>query len=172
MIIETSRLYLRELTMNDIEALKLIFLDKENMKHYTHIFNEESVIQWIKRNQDRYQVFGFGLWAVCLKETNEVIGDCGLTMQNINGFIRPEVGFHMRKDMQRNGFAKEVANAVIAWTFQHTPFNEVYAYMKVSNIPSQKTAKAIGCEAIETYIDNDGYSHKVFRITKNNIYKV
>lgn len=33
----------------------------------------------------RYESEGFGLWAVVLKETGEMIGDCGITMQNIHG---------------------------------------------------------------------------------------
>lgn len=44
---------------------------------------------------ERYRVFGFGLWAVCLKITGEMIGDCGLTIQNINGTIFPEIGYHI-----------------------------------------------------------------------------
>ena len=60
----------------------------------------------------RYQIFGFGLWAVCLKDTGERIGDCGLTMQNIGGVIKPEIGYHIRKDMQRKGYAGEAAAAV------------------------------------------------------------
>lgn len=49
-------------------------------------------------NRDvQYKIFGFGLWAVVLKETDEVIGDCGLTMQIINGQIKPEIGYHIRK---------------------------------------------------------------------------
>ena len=54
-------------------------------------------------------MLGFGLWAVCLKETGEMIGDCGLTMQFINHTIKPEIGYHIRKDYQRNGYAKEAA---------------------------------------------------------------
>jgi len=51
------------------------------------------------------------MWAVCLKETDEMIGDCGLTMQLIGGEIKPEIGYHIRADKQRNGFAKEASIA-------------------------------------------------------------
>lgn len=54
--------------------------------------------------------------AVCLKETGELIGDCGLIMQNIGGVIKPEIGYHICKDMQRKGFAKEAASSVRDWT--------------------------------------------------------
>ena len=76
----------------------------------------------ISKNIERYNIFGFGLWAVCLKESGDMIGDCGLTMQIINGQIRPEIGCHIRKDRQRKGYAKEAAAAVRNWTFENTPF--------------------------------------------------
>ena len=55
---------------------------------------------WIERNVNRYRKDGFGLWAVCLKDTGELIGDCGLTLQNIHGEILPEIGYHIRRDCQ------------------------------------------------------------------------
>lgn len=55
------------------------------MEHYPYTFDENRVRNWITKNIERYSIFGFGLWAVVLKETDELIGDCGLTMQNIKG---------------------------------------------------------------------------------------
>ena len=117
MIIETNRLFLREMTENDFEALYKVLSDSDVMKHYPYTFDDVRVRSWIQRNMERYQIFGFGLWAVCLKETGEMIGDCGLTMQVINGQIKPEIGYHIRADKQRKGYAKEAAIAVRDWTF-------------------------------------------------------
>jgi len=44
-----------------------------------------------------------------LKEMGEVMGDCGLIMQIINGQIKPEIGYHIQKDCQRRGYASENA---------------------------------------------------------------
>jgi len=145
-VIETRRLFLREMTGNDYKALYKILADSDIMKHYPYTFDEERVKNWIKKNIERYRIFGFGLWAVCLRENSEMIGDCGLTMQNICGVIKPEIGYHIRKDMQRNGYASEAARAVRDWTFENTPFREIYSYMNDTNIPSKKTAMAYGCD--------------------------
>lgn len=122
MIIETNRLFLREMTENDFEALYKVLSDSDVMKHYPYTFDDVRVRNWIQRNMERYQIFGFGLWAVCLKETGEMIGDCGLTMQLINGQIKPEIGYHIRADKQRKGYAKEAAIAVRDLAFNNTPF--------------------------------------------------
>lgn len=130
MIIETNRLFLREMTENDFEALYKVLSDSDVMKHYPYTFDDVRVRNWIQRNMERYQIFGFGLWAVCLKETGEMIGDCGLTMQLINGQIKPEIGYHIRADKQRKGYAKEAAIAVRDLAFNNTPFNVLYSYIK------------------------------------------
>ena len=80
MRIETERLYLREMTAADYEALYAVLADSDIMQHYPYTFDEARVRGWIDRNIERYSVFVFGLWAVCLHENGEMIGDCGLTM--------------------------------------------------------------------------------------------
>lgn len=109
--IETERLVLRELNGNDFQALYEVLTDSDIMKHYPYTFDESRVQNWISKNIERYRVFGFGLWAAVLKETGGLIGDCGITMQNIDGFIRPEIGYHVGRPFQRQGFAREAARA-------------------------------------------------------------
>ena len=167
MVIETERLILREMTENDFEALHKVLADSDTMQHYPYTFDENRVRNWIARNTERYRIFGFGLWAVCLKETGEVIGDCGLTMQLIGGEIKPEIGYHIRADKQRNGFAKEASIAVRDWTFNNTPFNVIYSYMKHTNEPSAKTAVAYGCKLTDEFNDDVNEITKVFAISRD-----
>jgi len=166
MILETERLILREMTMNDYEALYRVLADSDIMQHYPYSFDETRVRNWIERNIERYKIFGFGLWAVCLKDTGEMIGDCGLTMQIIHGVIKPEIGYHIRHDMQRKGIAKEAASAVRDWTFENLPFNEIYSYMKYTNIPSAKSAMSWGCKFVEEFEDEVNEKTRVYSISR------
>jgi len=153
MRIDSGRLFLREMTMDDFDALYKVLADKEIMQHYPYTFDEERVRAWIQRNMDRYEKFGFGLWAVCLKETGEMIGDCGLTLQNIEGEMLPEIGYHIRADQQRKGYAREAAAAVRDWAFANTDYPALYSYCKYTNVPSYKTAEAIGMHFEKEYPD-------------------
>lgn len=162
MILETERLFLREMTADDQAALSAVLADRENMRYYPCAFDEARVKNWIVRNRERYLRDGFGLWAVCLKETGELIGDCGLTMQRINGTIRPEIGYHIRRDCQRKGYAKEAASAVRDWAFSHTSFRFLYSYMKKSNTPSSATARSLGMRLVEEYRDEEGEQTVVY----------
>ena len=152
-ILETKRLFLREMTMSDLDALFAVLGDKEIMQHYPYSFDEERVRSWIERNMKRYTDDGFGLWAVCLKDTGEMIGDCGLTLQNIDGQMLPEIGYHIRKDQQRKGYAKEAAAAVRDWAFQNTEYPALYSYCKYTNVGSFKTAESIGMHFEKEYED-------------------
>ena len=136
MILETNRLLLREMKPDDFQALSLVLGDPETMWHYPYTFDGQHVRDWIERNMNRYRKDGFGLWAVCLKDTGEMIGDCGLTLQNINGEILPEIGYHIRRDCQRKGYAKEAAGAVRDWAFRNTDYPALYSYCKYTNVPS------------------------------------
>ena len=153
MILETERLFLREMTMDDFDSLYAVLADPEIMQHYPYSFDEERVRSWIERNMKRYTDDGFGLWAVCLKDTGEMIGDCGLTLQNIDGQMLPEIGYHIRKDQQRRGYAKEAAAAVRDWAFGNTEYPALYSYCKYTNVGSFKTAESIGMHFEKEYED-------------------
>ncbi len=166
MKMETKRLFLREMTPEDFDALDTVLADSDIMQHYPYTFDKARVQNWINKNIDRYRVFGFGLWAVCLNSTAEMIGDCGLTMQNINGSILPEIGYHIAKAHQRQGYAKEAVKAVRDWTFTNTTFGMVYSYMKKSNIPSSATARANGMTLLTEFTDKEGEQTVVFGISR------
>ena len=158
--LETERLILREMTMEDFDPLYVVLADPDIMQHYPYAFDEERVRSWIERNRDRYQQYGFGLWAVCLKDNGEMIGDCGLTLQNIYGKQLPEIGYHILKCQQHNGYAKEAAAAVRDWAFKTTSYPALYSYCKYTNIPSIKTAESIGMKPYLEYEDQDnGVTH-------------
>ena len=165
-IIETQRLLLQELSPEDFDALYAVLADSDIMQHYPYTFDAGRVQRWIAWNMERYQKDGFGLWAVVLKESGEMIGDCGLTMQNINGSIQPEIGYHIAKAHQRQGYAKEAARACRDWAFENTPFNRVYSYMKKANIPSSATARANGMRLVEEFTDKEGEQTVVYAITR------
>ena len=148
-IIQTERLTLREMTHDDYDILYAVLSDSDIMRHYPYTFDEKRVRGWIDRNRHRYSDFGFGLWAVCLAENGVMIGDCGLTIQNINGTILPEIGYHIAKIHQNKGYATEAARAVRDWTFTVTPFRSLYSYMKT-----------------DEFIDDKGERSLVYQITR------
>ena len=100
MVMETERLLLREYTPEDFDTLYEILSDPETMRHYPAPFDAERTKRWIDWNLENYEKYGFGLWAVVLKETGEFIGDCGITRSAIIS-IKSTGGGAMQKKWPR-----------------------------------------------------------------------
>lgn len=171
-IIETEHLALRELTTNDLESWHQILSDQETMQYYPKVFDLDKTKSWINWNIDNYSRYGFGLWAIILKETNQFIGDCGITMQNIygDGNLFPEIGYHIDKRFWRKGYATLASKACLKYVFEHTKFNEVFSYQKWTNIPSRRVAEKMGMSLREEYEDEKNEKTSVYSITREEFY--
>lgn len=167
MILETKRLILRELTENDFSDLYEVLSDSDVTAYYPYTFDENRVKGWIERNIERYKTDGFGLWAVVLKENGRMIGDCGITMQNIDGEKLPEVGYHIHKDFRRKGYASEAAAGCIEYGFSTLGFDKIYSYMKYTNEPSRRTAEKNGMKFVKQYSAPDNSFTKVYAISRD-----
>ena len=165
-MIETERLLLRDYTPGDFDALYEIISDAETMAHYPAPYDRAGTQRWLDWCLDCYARCGFGLWAAVLKETGEFIGDCGLTLQNIDGETLPEIGYHIHKKYWRRGYAKEAARAVRDWAFANTEYNTLYSYMNYTNEASWRTAMANGMKKVKEYADAKNTVHYVFAITR------
>lgn len=167
-MIETERLILRELREEDFEALFSVLADSDILRHSPYTFDEKRVRNWIAKNRARYGVWGFGLWAVVWRETGEMIGDCGLTVQEIDEAFCPEIGYHIAARFQRRGIASEAARAVRDWAFERTPFRELFSYMKADNLPSRAVARKNGMRLVREFTDAEGEKTSVFSIRRED----
>ena len=165
-ILETHRLRIRRYTHADFDALYAILSDPETMKYYPKPYDRAGVTRWINWCLDSYEKHGFGLWALERKDTGEFIGDCGISMQHIDGEWLPEIGYHIHKAFWRQGYAKEAFAAVRDWFFENTACDCVYSYMNQENLPSWSTAASGGMTRIKAYEDKDEALY-VYAITRS-----
>ena len=143
-ICETERLYLRELNQNDFGALCRIMQDAETMYAYEGAFSDEEAQNWLNRQLSRYRENGFGLWAVVLKETDEMIGQCGLTIQPWKNEEVLEIGYLFQRKFWHNGYAMEAAAACKKYAFEVLKADEVCSIIRDTNLPSQRVAERNG----------------------------
>ena len=144
LILETQRLCLREMQQADYSALCKIMQDKDVMYAYEHAFSDDEVQEWLNKQLCRYRDDGFGLWAVIRKENEEMIGQCGLTMQDYNGTQVLEVGYLFQKAHWHKGYAAEAAVACKEYAFNTLNAHEVFSIIRDTNIASQNVAKRNG----------------------------
>jgi RimJ/RimL family protein N-acetyltransferase len=144
MMLETPRLRLRPLTINDTDALFGIWGDAETMKFYPAPYLREEVVALIEKQLQRYAAHGTGLWALELKETGAVIGDAGLLVQDVDGQAELEIAYHLRRDRWGNGFATEAALACRDFAFSELGKTRLISLVRPENVPSQRVAERVG----------------------------
>ncbi len=164
-ILETGRLILREFHPEDVDALSLILSDPEAMRFYVKPFDRHGTEEWITRNRQRYTKDGHGLWAMLLKAGDELIGDCGLVVQEVDGANEIEVAYHVRRDHWGQGFATEAARACRDYGFAHLGVSRLVSIIRPENIPSRRVAEKNGM-MIWKEVTRVNFPHLVYGIRR------
>ena len=139
-ILETERLYLRE------------FIHSDGF-HFYHLNNDIDVIKYTGNeafesleeankfieNYSDYKINGFGRWAVCLKETDEFLGWCGLKYESDKNEI--DLGYRFYKKYWNKGYATESAKACVDFGFSKLNMNEIVGRSYVENEASVEVLK-------------------------------
>lgn len=150
-ILETERLYLREMTQDDFPSLCNILQDEETMYAYEGAFTDSEAQEWLDRQRARYQKWGFGLWAVILKDNGKMIGQCGLTMQPWKEEEVLEVGYLFERSHWHKGYATEAATACKQYAFDVLQAKDVCSIIRDTNTASQHVAVRNGMTIEDTW---------------------
>ena len=143
--LETKRLILRPMLESDFDALHLIFTDPKVMASFgVDLFTREQMQRWLQRNLDHQKEFGCGLFSVLLKETGELIGDCGLEQMDVNGVQVAELGYDFRSQFWNLGYATEAAAAVRDYAFDVLKLPVLISLIRVGNLASKRVAEKMG----------------------------
>lgn len=151
MILETERLYLRKMNQDDFHSLCNILQDEDTMYAYEGAFSDNEVQEWLDRQISRYQKWNFGLWAVILKDTDAMIGQCGLTMQPWKDEEVLEIGYLFNRAYWHKGYATEAAIACKKYAYEMLGANEVCSIIKNTNTASQNVAIRNGMTMADTW---------------------
>lgn len=147
-IAETERLILREFTPDDAEDCYRIYTDAETMKFQGDLpenYSVEVERYYLGKHIEKYYAgFGFGLWAVILKENNRLIGRCGLLRQPLDGGEVIEVSYLLEREFWNRGYASEAASAALKLGFEKYNFRRIVAFIAPLNTASRRVAEKIG----------------------------
>lgn len=163
--IQTDRLVLRPLTFDDVESLLVVLGDAETMKWYPAPYDRDGVVRWIERNLVRYEVDGFGLLAVEDRSTGAFLGDCGPTIQFVDGEPHVELGWHMRRDRWGEGLATEGGIACRDWCWANLDVDHLISLIRPENRQSWRVAEKLGMAVWRETMHAD-LLHRVYRIER------
>lgn len=164
--IETRRLLLRLMHSRDIDALLHIFADPIVMAAFDAApFDRQQMAQWLRRNLDHQERYGYGLFAAILKANGLLVGDCGLEIMEVDGTVEAELGYDFRSDYWGHGLATEAAGAVRNYAFQVLHLPRLVSLIRQRNLASQRVAEKVGLRCI-TQITRFGQLHRVYALTQ------
>lgn len=97
--LETPRLILRSMRLDDVEPLLGVFADPQVMAAFdVPPFDHQHMHRWVQRNLNHQNEHGYGLFSVLLKHNGLLIGDCGLERMDVDGVTATELGYDFRSD--------------------------------------------------------------------------
>jgi [ribosomal protein S5]-alanine N-acetyltransferase len=145
MKIETPRLILKEFDRSDLPTLAPILADPQVMKFsIMGIYSTPQTEKAIDNFIDSYKRFGFGLWAVILKESELLIGYCGLAIDRIDNRDEPEIGYRLDYKFWGKGFATEAASASIQYGFNLIKLPYILGAAQQQNVASIRVLEKLG----------------------------
>jgi len=144
-IIETRRLVLRKLELDDAQALHPVFSDPEGTRFTLRVHSTvDETMKWIEAIRRGYEKHGFAPWAVTRKRDNGLIGYCGCGFILLDGKKEREVGYRISRSCWGQGFATEAVRATIRYTFERLSFINLVALIQPDNIASIRVAEKAG----------------------------
>jgi RimJ/RimL family protein N-acetyltransferase len=145
LIIETPRLILRHWRESDLEAMTAINQDPKVMEFLVPKSKEETQ-KFIQANIKNLEKFGYCLYPVELKQTQELIGWVGLNYTDFPAAFTPaiEIGWRLGSQYWGNGYASEAALAVRDYAFNNLGIKELVSFTVPENKRSIKLMQRLG----------------------------
>ena len=159
-ILETPRLLLRRLTINDLDDLFALYRDPEVRAYFpdgtlTYDGTKEE-LEWII--DVYYGKYGFGLWATIHKETGAFIGRCGLLPWTIEENSEVEVAYLLARAYWGQGLGTEAAQAILEYGFRELSVPRLICLIDPENKASVKVATKIGMSYEREIEDKYGWA--------------
>ena len=171
-ILETERLLLRRLVMEDFDALYKLYSDPDVRQYFPEgVLNLEETkeeLEWFLNGHPKHPELG--LWATIHKPSGKFIGRCGLIPWTIEGRHEVEIAYLLDKEFWGQGLASEGALAIRDYAFKKLGLPRLVCLIDPKNTASQKVAEKIGMtlEKQVDGIDGDNYPTLIYSVHKDH----
>ena len=151
-ILETDRCVIRELTLDDLDALFELYGDGEIDKYTDPLYPYEEEKEFQRAYiENMYRYFGYGMWLMFSKETGALIGRAGLEHREYHEEIELELGYIIGTRYQGQGLATEICEAILNYAKENTGFERINTLIEDGNVPSEKLTKKLGFVHVEDF---------------------
>jgi len=166
-ILETPRLRLRELSLDDLDFIAGLLGHPEVMRLWPKPYTRNESEVWIHKSQERYAQDGYGYWLALDRVSGQPVGQAGLLRQEVDGISETGIGYIIHHPFWRQGYATEAAAHCRDYAFAKLDRQRIVILVRPENLVSQSVAKRIGGER-ERETNFAGLVHSVFVITRQD----
>ncbi len=159
----TDRLRAREMNPYDISFVAAMLGDARVMRFYPKVLDRDESLAWIERQRGRYRDDGHGLWLIEERATGVPVGQCGVTVQEVDGAPEIEVGYLLHHDHWKRGFATEAAQAARDWAVARYPGRRIISLVRPENVASCAVAERNGMRVVGETV-RAGWTHRVYAV--------
>lgn len=163
-ILETERCVVRELTLDDLDALFELYGDGEIDKYTDPLYPYEEEKEFQRAYiENMYRYFGYGMWLVFSKETGKLMGRAGLEHREYHEEIELELGYIIGTKYQGQGYATEICEAILEYAKENTGFGRINTLIEDGNIASEKLTKKLGFVHAEDFELDEKIMHRYIK---------
>lgn len=143
--LETPRLILRDFQSEDAHQLAPILSNPRVME-----FSPTGILSFLQTQTKiesfitSYKKFGFGKWAVILKQSNLLIGYCGIAIEQIDNVPEREIGYRLASEFWGMGLATEAAVVTIQYGFERLQLPYILGIVEPTNTASVRVLNKLG----------------------------
>lgn len=160
-ILETPRLVLRELTLDDLDFVAELLAHPVVMHFWPKTYTRDEAESWICRQLERYARDGHGYWLASDKTSGQPIGQAGLLVQEVDGVQETGIGYIIHRPFWRQGYATEAAAHCRDYGFGRMGKERIVVLVRPENVVSARVAGKIGFTR-ERETNYAGFTHTVF----------
>ena len=134
----TRRCYLREITMDDLDDLYALYAQPGITDYVEPLYDRPEEEQYTRDYIDcMYRFYGYGMWLVYDRESHALVGRAGFSHQDLGDEIVLEMGYIIGVPYQRQGYATEVCEKLLAFAREHlSDFGSVNCFVEPGNVAS------------------------------------
>ena len=145
--IETERLLLRKITLNDASDM-FEYASNPEVSEYTmwstHVSIEDTKY-FLKSLTKMYKKRELVDWGIVHKAEKKFIGTCGFVEWSMT-HSRAEIGYALSARYWSEGYMSEAVNAIIEFGFREMLLNRVMGRCEVHNIASARVMEKVGMQ--------------------------
>ncbi len=161
LILETPRLLLRHLELDDLEELFALYRDPEIRRYFPDgtctLDQTREELEWFLNGHPKFAELG--LWATVEKRTGAFLGRCGLLPWEIDGRQEVELAFLIDKARWSEGFATEASHAIIDHARDTLHLERLICLVTPGNAASVRVALKVGMSFEREHLDEFGLCH-------------